>query len=437
MSSLVDRQPSTSGKLLPLLMVNFIGSLGYSLTIPFLIYLVTRFGGNGLIYGLLGATYSAFQLVGAPWLGGLSDTFGRRNILLVSQLGTLLAWVVFLVALFLPIDTLLETSEDSLVGAFTLTLPLLMLFLARMLDGLTGGNISVANAYMTDITPEADRKANFGKMGVASGLGFSLGPAIAGILGGTVYGEKLPVLGAIVISLIAVLLIIFRLPESKQDITETHFGGFRWQRIFGKEHKDCLSEEERKHKTSLGEVLRMPGIAYLLLLYFIIFLGFNVFYTAFPLHAQGALGWNVTQLGYFYSAFSILMILAQGPLLSYLSKFVSDEWLFTVGSIILAIGFFCLGLGHLYGAFVAVVGLAVGNGLMWPSYQALLSRKAGDKHQGAIQGYAGSMGSAASIIGLIGGGWVYEHIGPIAFDIACAIFVVVIILSLRYLRKPT
>ena len=174
--------------LLPILSVTFVGSLGFSIVLPFLVFVVTRLGGNALVYGALGATYSAFQLVGAPVLGRWSDRIGRRKVLLVSQLGTLVSWLIFLGALYLPVQTMLEV-DSPLTGAFTLTLPLLVLFFARAIDGLTGGNVSVANAYLADITAEDDRNVNFGKAAVASNLGFVFGPAIAGVLGGTAMGE--------------------------------------------------------------------------------------------------------------------------------------------------------------------------------------------------------------------------------------------------------
>ncbi len=137
--------------LFPILLVNFIGTLGFSIVLPFLVTLVTSFGGNALVYGAMGATYSAFQLVGAPILGRWSDVQGRRKILLMSQLGTLASWFVFLGALFLPAVALFEV-DSRLIGSFVLTLPLVVLFLARALDGLTGGNVSVANAYLADVT---------------------------------------------------------------------------------------------------------------------------------------------------------------------------------------------------------------------------------------------------------------------------------------------
>ncbi|MEM9299571.1 MAG: MFS transporter, partial [Bacteroidota bacterium] len=145
--------------------------LGYSIIMPFLVFLVNRFGGNAFVYGVLGSMYPAFQFFGAPILGRWSDTFGRRKILLISQIGTLVAWFVFLLALYLPINTLVEI-ESKTFGAFAVTLPLVFLFIARAFDGLTGGNVSVANAYLSDISNDQNRKANFGKMAMSSSLGF-------------------------------------------------------------------------------------------------------------------------------------------------------------------------------------------------------------------------------------------------------------------------
>ena len=109
--------------LLPILAVNFIGTLGFSIVLPFLVFLVNRLGGNAFIYGLASSMYPAFQLIGAPILGRWSDIYGRKKILFLSQLGTLLSWIVFLGALFLPVVSLFKI-DSRVLGAFTVTLPL-------------------------------------------------------------------------------------------------------------------------------------------------------------------------------------------------------------------------------------------------------------------------------------------------------------------------
>ncbi len=138
---------------------------------------------------------------------------GRRKILLLSQLGTLVSWAIFLAAFLLPTHVLIELDSPTL-GQFALTLPLIVLFVARAADGLTGANVSVANAYLADITEEDQRSENFGKMAMSGNLGFILGPAVAGLLGATIWGEVLPVVAALVVSLIASLVIAFGLKES-------------------------------------------------------------------------------------------------------------------------------------------------------------------------------------------------------------------------------
>ncbi len=411
--------------LFPILLVNFIGTLGYSIILPFLIILVIRFGGDELIYGIMGATYSFFQLIGAPILGNWSDRYGRKKILLLSQVGTFLAWVLFIVALLIPDTKLFNMNTSS--GSLLLTMPLVILFLARALDGITGGNVSVANAYLADVTTEDDRKKNYGKMAAAANLGFIIGPAMAGVLGATVFGELLPVTAAMIISLIAIFVIAFIMPESNPCILSEPVDAKRINKIFGQEQNDCYTLTGAE-KVSFRNVLRLKNIPFMLLLYFLIFLAFNFFYVAFPIHAIQGLSWNLLKLGVFFSLMGLILVLVEGFVLGKISGKYSDGTLTIAGSILLGLGFFLFTSENEILIFAAVILFSGGNGIMWPSFLSQLSKVAGQKYQGAVQGFASSAGSLASIIGLIAGGFIYGLLGVKTFLIPGFLFLLIFVL---------
>ena len=390
--------------LLPVLSVQFIGAFGVSLVLPFLIFVVRDLGGNGLAYGILGAMYPATQMIGAPWLGRLSDRIGRRPVLAITQSGTMLSWLLFLGAMTMPRVELLQMPLGLL------TVPLIGLFVARALDGLTGGNIAVANAVVADVSGDADRSTNFGRMGVAQNLGFIAGPMLAGLLGGTALGAKLPVMSAVGVAAIGLALIWFRLPETR------HRGE---------------SVEESVPDLGLREALRLPGAALLLPLYFVIFLAFNVFYTAFPVHAAEALDWTPSRMGLFFAVLSGMMVLVQGPLLARIAPRVPAAVLVAGGNVLLAGAFLCLTTGRSDLTWVCAALFALGNGLMWPSYLAVLSTIGGSRYQGAIQGHAASMGSAAAIAGLLLGGVLYDVSGPATFFVPSTVILLAGLVSGR------
>jgi len=431
-----DRSPETHGQtptisLYPILAVNFIGTLGYSIILPFLVFLVTRLGGNALIYGIMGAIYPALQLVGAPILGRWSDIYGRKKVLLLSQIGTLVSWVIFLLALFVPISSLLQV-DSPLLGKFTITLPLIVLFVARALDGLTGGNVSVANAYLADITEEKSRNENFGKMAISSNLGFILGPALAGVLGATVLAEVLPVSAALIISFVATLMIVFNLPESNPCVLKKDPQMVNVRKVFGQEHRDCI-DYKGAEKIKLKDIVKLKNIPSLMIFYFLIFLGFNLFYTAFPIHAVKSLKWSITDTGLFFSVLSLMMVFVQGPVLSRVAKIWSDDLLIVVGSLILGTNFVLLISSSIMTIYLAAALFALGNGLMWPSVLSLLSKAAGEKYQGSVQGIAGSSGSLASILGLIIGGILYGLLDTGIFLVSAGIIYIVFFISIGLL----
>ena len=418
--------------LLPLLLITFIGTLGFSIVLPFLVFLVIDLGGNAIVYGILSATYPAFQLIGAPLLGRWSDIYGRKKILLLSHGGTSAGWIIFLIALFLPINNLFSI-DSTIIGTFIITLPLAALFLARAIDGLTGGNVSVANAYVADISSDENRSKNFGKMAISSNFGFIIGPALAGILGATVYGEALPVLAALILSLAVLVVIVFTLKETKcsilREIPEKNHVG----RVFSFESKECY-RTANPQRLKFQDIFKLKHISFLLVLYFLIFLGFNIFYTSFPNHAVGGLGWTVTQMGIFYAVLSGIMVLVQGPILRKALKKFSEEQLVIIGSVILGTNFILLMSPEIILIYGAAVLFAVGNGLMWPSVMSILSNRAGTIYQGTVQGVANSFGSLASIIGLLLGGLLYNMLGATTFLISAGVIFSVFVMSFRLMK---
>jgi MFS transporter, DHA1 family, tetracycline resistance protein len=429
MASLV-KQPS----LFPILLVNFVGTLGFSIVLPFLVFLVMKFGGNAIVYGLLAATYPAFQLIGAPVLGRWSDIFGRKKVLLLSNVGTSVGWILFLFALSLPSEKSFSI-DIAFLGTFVINVPLLVLFLARAIDGITGGNISIANAYLADLSSDRTRSKNFGKMAISSNLGFILGPALAGILGGTIYGAILPVLAALILSLVTLIVIYFLLRDSRpssEEILVPEDGTIR--KVFSQECKEPYSTVSTK-KPRLRDVFKLKHISFLLVLYFLIFLGFNIYYAAFPTHAANDLKWSVTQLGIFYAILSGIMVLVQGPILRKALKKFSEEKLVVIGSLILGTNFILFVSNNIVSVGGAVILFAVGNGLMWPSFMSILSRRAGSKVQGAVQGVAGSFGGLASIVGLTIGGLLYNLFGGTTFLFSAGVILAVFVMSFRLLKK--
>jgi DHA1 family tetracycline resistance protein-like MFS transporter len=428
MASLVKQ-----ASLIPILLVNFVGTLGFSIVLPFLVFVVMKFGGNAIVYGLLAATYPAFQLIGSPILGKWSDTYGRKKILLLSNVGTSIGWLLFLFALFLPSNSF--NIHIVFLGTFVVIIPLLMLFLARAIDGVTGGNISIANAYLADLSSDSTRSKNFGKMAISSNLGFILGPALAGILGGTTYGAVLPVLAALILSLVTIIVIVLLLKESKPRLVEEMLvpeqGTIR--KAFSQECRECYSDTTTK-KPKLRDIFKLKHISFLLALYFLIFLGFNVYYAAFPTHATKDLKWSVTQLGIFYAILSGIMVFIQGPVLRKASKKFTEEKLVIIGSIILGTNFVLFVSNNIVSVSCAIILFAVGNGLMWPSFMSILSRYAGSKLQGSVQGVAGSFGGLASILGLILGGFLYNAIGAVTFLISAGVIFSIFLMSFQLLK---
>ncbi|MBC8071193.1 MAG: MFS transporter [Deltaproteobacteria bacterium] len=409
----------------PILAVQFIGTLGYSIAIPFLVFLVTDFGGAAWTFGFVGATYSVCQLIGAPILGRISDRLGRRPVLLASQGGTMLAWLLFLVAFALPLRPL-----ATIAGA-TITVPLLVVFAARAFDGLTGGNISVASAYVADRTEGNPtlRRVAFGRMAMAASLGFAIGPAIAGLLGATRWGYVAPVAAAAVISGIATVLCL-RLDEPRSRCAQGPPPQPTVTRVLGQQQLRC----DRPAEPVPTAALRRPLVVALLVATFVLFLSFNFFYVGFPVHAQQVLGWDAGAMGGFFAIMSGAMIVAQGPLLKAATRAWSPAVVFAVGTAALCASFLAFSVPSTPVVFAGALLFAVGNGLSWPTFQSRLADVAGPEAQGAVQGMATSVGAAASIVGLVVGGIFYPVVGVGIFAVGALGFAGLVLGTRRWFR---
>lgn len=378
----------------PILFIGFITSFSMSTVLPFLVFVVKDYGGDGVMYGILGATYPLFEMIGAPILGGWSDRIGRKKVLLISHFGSFLSWIIFAGSFFL--------SADSHWAG--LSLPLIVLFGSRVLDGITGGNIAVANAYLSDITPDEDNTKNFGRMAAASGLGFIIGPALAGVLGATSLGYLLPVLVAMGISATGLIFIYF-MPDAKSVREELKL-----------DYEDCKGyAEAHQTRIPLRRALKLPNIPMMLLLYFLIYLVFNLFYTSFPLYAEADLRWSSATIGIYFSVLSGLMIIIQLFVLPAMTKRFRPVTLLAGGLLVLSAYFYLVMVEEPVTLFAALAFFAIGNGLMWPAFLGLLSQIAGKDNQGTIQGYGSSAGALASVIGLIIGGLLFSLMGKWTF----------------------
>jgi MFS family permease len=405
----------------PILAIHFLGTLGFSLAIPFLVFIVTDLGGAAWTYGLIGATYSTCQLFGAPVLGRWSDRTGRRPVLVASQVGTLIAWIIFLVALSVP------TGPSFAFAGAAISLPLVLLFVARALDGATGGNTSVANAYVADMTRETPelRSTAFGRMGMASNFGFVIGPAAAGVLGGTVWGPRLPIAVAAVFAAVTTIAIVLWLREPGGRCPEGPPPPDLAEASLNQQAKPCYKAPPPRPSM---DILRDKPVALVLIATFVMYVGFNFFYVGFPVHALQVFKWDTGQLGLYFAALSGLMVVAQGPGLQVAQRLLPGRALFAVGMLCLALALASLLLppGNL--TYLGTAFFALGNGLAWPTFQARVSEVAGE-HQGSVQGAATSAGSLASIGGLIVGGFLYPVLGGGLFIAGASLFVVVALLT--------
>ena len=333
--------------------------LGYGIMLPLLPFYVQAQAGGAAIAGALSSLYASAQLFAGPVLGALSDRFGRRPVLLICLFGTSIGYLTLGLANSLP-----------------------LIFLAVFVDGLTGGNLTTAYAYITDVTGADNRARGMGLVGAAFGLGLMAGPALGGLL--SHYGLSVPAFTASAIALSNVLFGYFVLPESlppEKRIRKSAAEMFNWVRQF------------------LG-LFRQLNIRDLLLATFLLNLAFAGLQSNFPLYSNYRFQWNPQQNSYFYLYVGICAVFIQGFLFGKLQPYFGEKRLAIFGLVAMSIGL--AGMASAREAWMlypTVTLVALGTGTCIPSLTALTSFRVSESEQGRLMGGTQTLLSLTSIIG--------------------------------------
>jgi DHA1 family tetracycline resistance protein-like MFS transporter len=368
--------------LLIIFLTIFVNLVGFGIIIPLLPYYAETFGASPVVVGLLFAVFSLCQLVAAPVLGDLSDRLGRRPILIFSLAGTVVSFVM-------------------LALAHSVT----MLFAARIVDGLSGGNISTARAYVADITEPKDRARAYGLIGAAFGLGFILGPALSGILSHVSYTA--PIWAAAGVTLVATLMAWLWLPETVHRARAGSGNPLRY----------------------LPALVRRPVVRRVLAIDFVYWCAFAIFQTTFALFAARRFDFDVARTGYMFAAFGVLGAVIQGGLIRPVVRRLGDKTTFRIGLAFGAVGLAGAALAHSVTMFVlALVPLALGIGFGHPTMASLVSLAAAGDEQGRVQGAASAVESLGRTVGPIWGNSSLQHLGESAPYMSAAVLIVMTLL---------
>ena len=355
-----------------LFLIVFIDLVGFGLIIPLLPFYAERFGASPQLVTILMAVYSLMAMLAAPLWGRLSDRVGRRPVLMASMLAAALAYLWL-----------------------GLARALWMLFAARAFGGACAGNIAAAQAYIADVTPPERRARGMGMIGAAFGLGFIIGPALGGLVAGNDLATadlKTPGLIAAGLSLIAFLGVVLLLPESRPA--------------------SARDRPSRGRFALLRNAFGRPVLARLLVVFFLVILAFAGMESTFALWAMRQFGWGPAQVGYSLTLVGLLSAIMQGGLIGMLTRRFGEERLLLSGLALIALGLLVLPLAHhVAPLLVALAALALGMGMMQPSLNSLISRRAGAEEQGEVMGVAQSIGSLSRVLGPIIAGALFEAFG--------------------------
>jgi DHA1 family tetracycline resistance protein-like MFS transporter len=382
------------GALMAIFLIILVDFLGFGLIIPLLPFYIPDYQHNPLKVTFLFSIYSICQFIGAPILGALSDRFGRRPILIISQVGSAAGYVLLGVAS---------------VGHWDPHVRLMLVYLSRIIDGFTGGNVSTAQAYISDVTTSENRAKGMGLIGAAFGIGFCLGPFLGGVLGG--FNVSWPAYAAAIFAMLAAVQTYLKLPESRF-------------------HKPTESKLWL-HPSNFAPVLRKPIVVQILLISFVSMAAFVMMESTIGIFLAQLYGWGAglpeeaarkvaaQKTGWFFGYVGVIIVIVQGGLIGRLSKRLGEWPLAIAGPLLVAAGMgFYVGLAWWSSLLIlALAGAlnATGRSLQGPTLSSLLSKQSDPKEQGVVFGLYHGLSSLARVAGPIVAGLTYplwRNTGP-------------------------
>jgi DHA1 family tetracycline resistance protein-like MFS transporter len=386
-------------RLFSILLVVFIDLLGFSLILPLLPYYAETFNASKFTTGLLIAVYALMQLIGAPVLGRLSDRYGRRPILLVSVFGTFLGFMLL-----------------GFANA------LWVLFAARIIDGITGGNLSVAQAYISDVTDAQNRAKGLGLIGAAFGVGFIIGPVTGGLL--SQYGYNVPAFVAAGLSFINFILIYAWLPES-----------------LTKEKREQLGEQKKPAVTlgALVTALKRPFTGSLLITRFFFGLAFAIFQTIFSLYALAKFNLSARDTGFVLTYVGVLSVIVQGFLVGKLTNRFREDHLMMASVALMAVSLAGWALApSVFWLLVVLTPTSLAGGTLNTLLSSTLTKAVAPYEIGGILGLSAAVESSTRIIAPILGGALLDKVGtwsPGAFGAVVMVGVTIYVFA-KILNHP-
>lgn len=379
---------------------------------PILPFVVKTYGAPQWVFGLLLSLYSTFQFIGAPLLGSMSDTRGRKPILIISQAGTLLSWIVFIIALNLP--------EYSIFG---ITIPLIVIGFSRILDGITGGNVSVTNAYVADVTTREEKSHIFGYLGGISGIAMIVGPALGGIAASTSFGFSGTILLSAIISTITLITIIYWLKESH-----------------------ALENRTPRKRLSFWKLIYIPGriltvnpsavikAIFTIKMFFSAMMGFYI--GTISLFLIDLFKFDTSELGLFFLVAGSFLAINQAFISKRFVKKFGEYPTLIIGLVLCTIGMILITLTdnlYLYCAFYYLLNL--GLSLCFPTFNALISIHANPEKLGQVMGISEAIGSFSMALFPVVAAVLYGFFGFKLYYLVSVLAFTALILAVVSIRK--